>query len=250
VPEAFQGEGFTIVLPTYNEAGNIARMVGHLRDLYPQAQVLVMDDDSPDGTGELVNRLFSSDAGVKVVVRRGSQRGLSASVVQGISECDTPFFIVMDADFQHPPAEAGGLMSALSQGADVCVAVRRDRNALGKRRKLYSQGAEFLSRCYLWLIDRQSSRDNMSGFFGGRSEMITRYLSENENELEPAGFKILFDILKFLPRDASLAEWEYDFGVREEGESKIGSGIIVSILRQCGTPGRALASVYRRLSPS
>lgn len=244
MPDKFSEEDFTVILPTYNEAGNIVRMLSQIRSLYPQVNILVMDDDSPDATGRAVEESFPDDRGISARVRRGVPRGLTASVIDGIRECGTPFFIVMDADFQHPPSEARGLMSALADGADLCVGVRRNRQALGRKRMFYSQGAELLSLLYLRFIGQQSSRDNMSGFFAGRSDLVSRCLSENASKLQPSGFKILFDVLKFLPPDARLSEWEYDFEARAEGESKIGSGIIISILRQCGRLGGLAADFY------
>jgi dolichol-phosphate mannosyltransferase len=244
VPDDFRQEDFTVILPTYNEAGNIVRMLSEIRRLYPNVNILVMDDDSPDGTGRLVADSFMDDVAIRSVVRKDVPRGLSASIIDGIQGCGTPFFIVMDADFQHPPAEIKGLMSAMAGGADICVGVRRSREALGRKRKFYSQGAEMLSRLYLCFIGQASSRDNMSGFFAARSDMVSERLSQNASQLQPAGFKILFDVLKFLPPQVRLAEWEYDFGTREEGESKIGSGIIISILRQCGRLGGMAADAY------
>jgi dolichol-phosphate mannosyltransferase len=95
----------TIILPTYREAGNIQKMVAYLRELYPDFFVLIMDDNSRDGSKELIEDL--NDPMVRFVERGPDDRGLSASIFQGIMETGTEFFINMDADFQHPPEAVG-----------------------------------------------------------------------------------------------------------------------------------------------
>ena len=244
VPEGTLEENFTIILPTFNESGNIVKMVGCLRSFHPGASILIMDDDSPDGTGSKVTESYGDDGHVRIVIRQNTPKGLSASVIDGIELTTTKFFIVMDSDFQHPPQTVPLLMEKMDGGADVCVGVRVDRNALGAKRKLFSQGAELLSRSYLWFIGKQSSRDNMSGLFAGKTEMVSKCLQDNRKELEIIGFKVLFDIMKFIPSDARLEEITFNFAKREAGESKIGSGTIASILRQCGKPGRYMARKY------
>jgi len=248
VPEGYSEKNFTIILPTFNESGNIVKMIGYLRSSHPDTSILIMDDDSPDGTGSKVIETYGNDERVRLVVRRNTQRGLSASVIEGIELTSTEFFLVMDADFQHPPEMIPFLMEKMIDGADLCVGTRIDRDALGAKRKFFSQGAELLSRIYLWFIGKQTSRDNMSGFFAGKTAIVSKCLQENYGDLEISGFKVLFDILKLLPIDAHLGEIEFTFGKREAGESKIGTGTIASILRQCGRPGRYSARKYEVLS--
>lgn len=248
MPEDLLGENFTIILPTYNESGNILKMIEHLRTSHPDTSILIMDDNSPDGTGSKVIEAYGDDEHVKLVIRRNVQKGLSASVIEGIEQTSTKFFLVMDSDFQHPPEIIPVVMGKMTTGADLCVGVRINRNALGTKRKLFSQGAELLSFVYLWFIGKQSSRDNMSGLFAGKTEIVSKCLHDNREDLEIAGFKVLFDILKFLPSDAHIEEITFNFGRRETGESKIGTGTIASILRQCGMPGRYTAQTYNRFN--
>ena len=97
-------DGCTVILPTYNEEANIGDMIDTLRGMYPDFHVLVMDDNSKDGTQNAVTERASKDDHVRLIVRDPNDRGLSASIFQGIQETRTRYFINMDSDFQHPPS--------------------------------------------------------------------------------------------------------------------------------------------------
>lgn len=141
MPEDLLGENFTIILPTYNESGNILKMIEHLRTSHPDTSILIMDDNSPDGTGSKVIEAYGDDEHVKLVIRRNVQKGLSASVIEGIEQTSTKFFLVMDSDFQHPPEIIPVVMGKMTTGADLCVGVRINRNALGTKKKTFFPGS-------------------------------------------------------------------------------------------------------------
>jgi dolichol-phosphate mannosyltransferase len=114
-----------VVLPTYNEAANLDWIVGRLRAEVPEADVLVVDDDSPDGTGRLADRLASADAGVQVLHRR-SKEGLGAAYVAGFRvalEAGYDVVAEMDADGSHQPAQLPALLAAL-RDADLVIGSR------------------------------------------------------------------------------------------------------------------------------
>jgi dolichol-phosphate mannosyltransferase len=245
------GEGsldrFTIVLPTYNEVENISTLVDELFRLYPGISISVIDDGSKDGTVEAVRALQEKNEALMLVQRNPENKGLTAALMEGISAVKTDFFIVMDADFQHPPASVGDLMQKISGGADLVVGVRVNKGPLTLSRRIASGGAHKLAAGYLWFCRKPRSRDVMSGFFGGRTDFSRRVISEYGKKFERRGFKVLFDLLKHAPRDTRLEEAQFVFGERAGGESKLNSDIILSVMKQCGVAGKMLGTTIQLL---
>jgi len=234
-------DDLTVILPTYNEGGNIQSMLETLVSLYPRVSIVVADDNSKDETSDLVRSFSSKHPKARLLSRDPSDRGLTASIMEGISETRTKWFVVMDADFQHPPESVGGMYGLLTEGADMAVGKREDKTSLSFSRMLASWGANALARSYLAVMRRPTTEDTMSGFFGGRTDICQEVVAEHGRKFERAGFKVLFDILKFLPRDIVVKELEFQFSSRRAGKSKLSSGVILSILRQCGLAGKAAA---------
>jgi dolichol-phosphate mannosyltransferase len=235
----------TVILPTYKEAGNIQRMAKRLRELYPDFHILIMDDNSDDGSKELIEEL--NDPMTSFIERNPEDRGLSASILQGISDCETDFFINMDCDFQHPPEAVAYAYERLKNGADLCIGIREERTALSPMRWIASWGAHTMAMTTLWLRDKKGSKDIMSGFFGGRTELYQQVIREHRDEMDMRGFKALFDLLKFGPSDVNIEEITFKFGKREAGESKIDKNVMMSILRQCEPLGNPLANIAERI---
>ncbi|MDW5561792.1 MAG: glycosyltransferase [Methanomassiliicoccus sp.] len=238
---------FSIIIPTYDEVRNIDRMIIRLLELYPGVKVLVLDDNSKDGTIEAVTALEASKKDVSLVIRDPGDRGLTAAVMDGIARTTTPYYIVMDADFQHPPETLAEIMAALEGGADMVIGKREHKEALNWKRRTSSDAAQFLAHTYLRMHRQPHPDDIMSGLFGARTDMSQKIVTENGILFEKKGFKVLFDLLKFVPRDITVAEVHYQFGDRADGESKLSSTIITSILRQCGLPGKCVAYVADRV---
>jgi len=232
---------YTVILPTYNEVQNIPPMVEELLTRYPGVRVLVVDDDSYDGTPEAVRELMARHPGVDLLSRDPQDRGLTASLMDGIAAVTTEHFVAMDADFQHPPAVVEGIMRELAEGHVLVVGTRNDIRAMSVSRRLASWGANFLAQAYLFVHRQRRPHDLMSGFFGGQTAVWREVILSKGARFERRGFKVLFDLMKFGPRDVDIAEVRYDFGERAGGESKLNSRVIISLLRQCGVLGRALA---------
>ena len=234
--------GCTVILPTYNEEANIGRMVDTLRAMYPDFMVLVMDDNSKDSTQSIVSERASADPMVRLVVRDPADRGLSASIFEGIELTETEFFINMDADFQHPPSALQGMYGQLKDGADLSIGVRKDRTNLSSfTRWVGSWGAHYLAAFTLRMHDRQLSSDIMSGLFGGKADLCRSVIREHRDDFQMRGFKALFDLMKYIPKDVRIEETVFEFGERQGGESKLSSGIIISLLKQCDGWGMFLA---------
>jgi len=235
-------EDFTIILPTLNEGQNIQLMLESLTSLYPSAKILVIDDSSTDGTQAKVKEYARLHRQVSLIERERKDRGLTASVMEGILFSETPYFVVLDADFQHPPEAIKDIVSALKKGNDVVIGVRKNKRKLSFTRKISSWGAHSLASLYLRVRRKKRSRDTMSGFFGGRTEFCKRIVIENYDKFERRGFKILFDILKFSPHWTRISEIEFEFGERRGGSSKLDAKVVLSIMRQCGIFGKGLAA--------
>ncbi|QLH75033.1 MAG: glycosyltransferase [Methanomassiliicoccales archaeon] len=231
---------FTVILPTLNEVDNIVPMLEALVGLYPKASIIVVDDNSKDGTVQKA-REFGMRHDIIVIERDPDKKGLTASIMDGIMATKTEFFVVMDADFQHPPESVGRLVQELQNGNDLVIGVREDRGKLSSMRRLASWGADTMARTYLRFKGQPTSVDTMSGFFGGRTELCKRVIETKGDKFEMKGFKGLFDLLRFVPKGSKIAEVEFKFDSRRSGQSKLSSTIILSIMRQCGIGGKALA---------
>ena len=117
-----------MVIPTYNEAGNIAAMIDAVMEAVPSGSILVVDDGSPDGTADLVQAQAASYAEGQVqVLRRSAKAGLGTAYVDGFRWAMThghDVVVQMDADFQHDPASLPDLLAAIDNGADMAIGSR------------------------------------------------------------------------------------------------------------------------------
>ena len=234
---------FTIIIPTLNEGQNIVPLLDALSKIYHSARMLVVDDSSVDGTPEKVEAYSETSQRVSLIKRKPSDRGLTASIMDGIFLTTTPCFVVLDADFQHPPEAVGRIMEGVLKGSDIAIGVRKDKSGLQFARKISSWGAHNMASAYLKVMRKARSKDNMSGFFGGRTDLCREIIVKKESRFQRQGFKALFDLLKFAPKDVRITEIKYDFGERRDGTSKLTSNVVISIMRQCGLGGKALAAL-------
>jgi len=238
-----------MVVPTYNERDRLSELVTRLFEAANASgvalELVIVDDNSPDGTGPLADELARSHR-MKVIHRAG-KLGLGTAVVEGFSAATADVVGVMDADFSHPPALVPKMLAAFrSTGADVLVASRYVPGGSTPnwpfKRRLLSRVACLLAR------PLSPIRDAASGFFLIRSE-IARSVT-----IKAGGFKICLElIVRGWP--TRLVELPYQFDDRELGESKMStreaSGYLVQLkdlylLRwsKLGRPRRE----YRQLS--
>jgi glycosyltransferase involved in cell wall biosynthesis len=210
-----------VIVPTRNEAGNVAPLLARLEKVLPDERVEVLFvDDSEDGTERAVEREATRcRRRVGVIHRPPDERrgGLGGAVVDGIRATRTPWICVMDGDLQHPPEVVAALWAqARRSGADIVVASRyQDRRpvgGLGAVRRLVSRVATAGARLVLPRRLRAVS-DPLSGFF------LVRRAAIDVDRLRPKGFKILLEILSRTP-GLRAAEVSFEFGVRHAGESK------------------------------
>lgn len=208
-----------VVIPTFNERGNIAELIRRL-DLTLQGlqwEAIFVDDDSPDGTADLVRSFARRDTRIRIL-QRIHRRGLASACIEGIMSSSAEVVAVMDADLQHDEAVLPQMLQRLrDESLDVVVGTR---NASGgsmgdfaSHRVLLSRLGHKLSRA----ICSCEVTDPMSGYF-----MVTRsFFMEVVHNLQSTGFKILVDIFASSPRPVRFAEVGYCFRCRQHGQSKL-----------------------------
>ncbi len=216
---------FSLVLPTYNEAANLEGMVRALTETLEAAavsfEVVIVDDDSPDGTGRIADQLAAGSGGrVRALHRRG-ERGLGTAVLAGWRSAKGEVLAVMDADGQHPPDLIPRLLEVLDQGAALVIASRYISGSHIPRWNLLRRlGSRFATALIRLALPRAAAgvRDPLSGCFALRRELIQGI------ELKPLGFKILLEVLMRAPL-TRVAEVEYVFAAREAGKSKLSARV-------------------------
>ncbi|MDR2866963.1 MAG: glycosyltransferase [Methanomassiliicoccaceae archaeon] len=235
----------TIVIPTYNEEKNIVNMAKYIRNLYPDFRIMFMDDNSTDSSKRLIEEL--NDPKTRLVTRRPEDRGLAASVLQGIVECGTDYFMTIDCDFQHPPEALGDMYKEMEKGCDLCVGTRVDRFALGFVRWAGSWAFNVYCDLYLLYHGKRIVEDLMSGLIAGRTDVFVPVIKDNWKGLEMKGWKVLLDLLKFGPSDMKISTAKYRFGKRAEGESHISGNVVLTTFNQCGRFGKFCGKLYVKI---
>jgi dolichol-phosphate mannosyltransferase len=234
----------TVVAPTFNESVNLRHLVDAVEEALQHVdyELLIVDDDSPDLTWQHAEELASRSNRIRVL-RRRSDPGLAAAVIDGFSCAKGEFVACIDADLQHDPAILPAMLNNLKEGHDLIIGSRyvahggiRDWNSL---RRLQSWIATKLAKVCLGV----EVSDPMSGFFMMRREDFLQV----RDKLCPQGFKILLEILVAM-QPQNLMEVPYVFGPRLAGKSKLGAGVVFSYLRQLLRLGsRRLATKFRGL---
>jgi dolichol-phosphate mannosyltransferase len=206
----------SIVIPTYNEKDNIVPLVERLCKTLAgrQFEILFVDDNSKDGTVDIIARMAESFP-VKVMVRT-KERGLATAVLHGIKYAQGNIIGVMDADLQHPPEINAKLLKALDEGADMAIGSRYVPGGgvpnWGLLRRIISKGASTIAHLALPTI--RNIKDPMSGLY-----MFKRSALGNV-ELKPIGYKILLEML-VMGNFKKVVEVPFIFEDRSSGRSKM-----------------------------
>jgi dolichol-phosphate mannosyltransferase len=208
-----------VVVPTFNERGNVPELLRRLELALAgiHYEVIVVDDDSPDGTADVVRELARHDSRVRIL-QRLDRRGLSSACIEGMLASSAPCIAVIDADLQHDEKVLPSMLARLrEEKLDIVIGTRHAAggsvgNFAESRAKL-SDAGKGLSR----LITHAELSDPMSGFF----LLDRRFFDEVSRSLSGLGFKILLDLIASSPRPVRLAEIPYHFGERLHGESKL-----------------------------
>jgi dolichol-phosphate mannosyltransferase len=205
----------SIVIPTYNERARLGELVTRVldvcRDHHIAGEIIVVDDNSPDGTGALADEL-AERLPLRVVHRRG-KLGLGTAVIDGFAAARGSVLGVMDADLSHPPDVLPRMLAALdSYGADLVIA---SRYVSGGSTRNWPVVRRAMSR-FACLLARPltSARDATSGYF-----LIRRHAAD-QVQIEAGGFKICLELL-VRGQVETIVEVPYDFVDRAAGESKM-----------------------------
>jgi len=198
----------TLILPTYNEVGTIKSLLEELL-LLPFHEVLVADDNSPDGTGQIV--LFMMKGYSKLSINFKERKGLGSAVRTAAASVKTPYSMVMDSDGQHSPKDAERLLGNFTGCEELVIGSRwlqgGNSPGLSWRRKLISR----ILTLYCNLRCQTKSSDPLSGMFIAKTHLV-----RNTTE---TGFKILYDILRD-HKDLFIYEVPITLGYRKTGTSK------------------------------
>ena len=218
----------SVIVPTFNERKNmrplIKRIDMSIKDM--KHEIIVVDDNSQDGTAQAVREL-SKKYPVRLVVRK-NEKGLATAVLEGFKQAKGDVYAVIDADLQHPPEALMPLIYEACNGNDIAIGSRyageQGKDTFGEfklHRKVMSKGANMLAKV---LVPKAANvKDIQSGFFAMKKSVIQGV------ELKPTGYKILLEILA-MGNYKIVKEVSYDFGKREYGSSKLGATTIFNYI--------------------
>jgi dolichol-phosphate mannosyltransferase len=208
-----------IVLPTYNESANVGPIVDRLAKALAgiHYEVIFVDDDSPDGTADVVRRLARERDNLRVLHRIG-RRGLASACIEGILVAAAPFVAVMDADMQHDESILPEMLRRMREdNLDLVVGSRNIAGgSMGEFASWRVKLSQMGKRLSMMGAEHELS-DPMSGFFMVRVATFERFA----HRLSGIGFKILLDIVLSAGPGLRIGEMPYTFRLREHGESKL-----------------------------
>lgn len=222
----------TVVIPTYNERLNIEELVSQILSLGPEYDVLIVDDNSPDGTGEVVAQLVREDSRVDVIHRAG-KAGLGTAYMAGLTRAlsaGVDYVAQMDADFSHAPEYlAMFLTTAEETGADVVIGTRY---AQGGRIRNWPLTRHLLSRVgngYARLLLGKQFSDYTSGFMLHRASALRKIPF---GELGCTNFAFLLELkVEYGRRGLHTVEMPIEFVNRTRGNSKITLAVVFEAFR-------------------
>lgn len=218
----------SVVVPTFNERDNVTVLYRRLDATLAGIpwEVVFVDDNSPDGTWEVVRALARKDPRVRCI-RRIGRRGLSGACIEGILASSAPYAAVMDADLQHDETQLPKMVGLLQGGeAELVVGSRYveggSADSFNKQRAGISAVATEVARRVL----KVEVADPMSGFFMIRRDRFEQLAPQ----LSTQGFKILLDIVASAQGKLRTVEIPFTFGSRQHGESKLDSMVALDFL--------------------
>ena len=208
----------SVILPTYNEKGNIVELINEiikeLSTIEVEREIVVVDDNSPDGTGRIVQDAFSGDKSVKVFIRTQG-RGLATAVRYGVEKSSGNFIAVMDTDFNHDPKMLPQMIEFLKH-YDVISGSRFTMG--GGMEPTYRYIGSFFFNMFIRIILRTQIQDNLSGFFSIRKEKL---LSLDFDKIFH-GYGDYFTRLLYLSekQNYKILEVPVFYQIRKSGQSK------------------------------
>ena len=228
---AAPGGGVWVVLPTYNEAENVGPITAAILDALPEATVLVVDDDSPDGTGRLADELAAADPRIRVR-HRALKQGLGRAYLDGFGvalSSGATTIVQMDADFSHDPAALPGLVAPIAdETADLVIGSRYTAGGgvvdWGLGRRIVSRGGSIFARIVLGL----GPNDLTGGFKAWRAATLSAVPFDG---VHAGGYVFQIEMTFRASRaGARIREVPITFRDRRVGQSKMSRRIVVEAL--------------------
>jgi len=218
----------SVVVPTFNERDNVTvlyrRLAATLADI--PWEVVFVDDNSPDGTWQVVRDLARQDNRVRCI-RRIGRRGLSGACIEGILASSAPYAAVIDADLQHDETQLPKMVKLLQDGqAELVVGSRYIEGGSAASFDKQRAGASAFATEIARRVLRVDIADPVSGFFMIRRDRFEQLAPQ----LSTQGFKILLDIVATAKGGLRTVEIPYTFGTRQHGESKLDSMVALDFL--------------------
>jgi dolichol-phosphate mannosyltransferase len=218
----------SVVVPTFNERDNVTVLYRRLEATLAgiRWEVVFVDDNSPDGTWEVVRGLARQDPRVRCI-RRIGRRGLSGACIEGILASSAPYAAVIDADLQHDETQLPKMVGLLQNGeAELVVGSRYIEGGSADSFNKSRAGASQLATEVAKRVLKVEIADPMSGFFMIRRDKFEQLAPQ----LSTQGFKILLDIVATAEGKLRTIEVPFTFGSRQHGESKLDSMVALDFL--------------------
>ena len=228
---SFRPPQIAVIVPSYNERDNIELLYEKVALALGDTpwEMIVVDDNSPDGTADVVNELSRVYANIRCV-RRFGRRGLASACIEGMAVTAAPYVAVIDADHQHDETILPKMLAEALNGADLVVGSRfAEGGSAGDGLSATRLSGSNLANRLAGMIAGQAVSDPMSGFFLIRREAAL----EAAPKLASDGFKILIDLIVTSARMGKplrIAEVPYTFRPRHAGESKMNPLIVIQYL--------------------
>lgn len=230
----------TVIIPTYNERENIPLLIERIFSVLSgnlSFEVLVVDDDSPDGTAAVVRELQENYSNLELIVRKG-EKGLTGACIAGFVRSQSRLTAVMDGDLQHRPETLIDLKRALEfENAGLAIASRYCRGGgveeWSRQRLRISRIGTFMAG---YLLGHRVT-DPLTGFFMIKTSVLKPLIPQ----IQGSGFKVLLAILNVMPRSIRVAEVPLVFRPRVHGVSKLSFNVVVDfifLLVHCYLGGR------------
>ena len=219
-----------IILPTYNEIESLERILGRIRQLVPQADVIIVDDSSPDGTGRLADRLAATDPGL-TVLHRPAKDGLGRAYLAGFAhalERHYRYVVEIDADGSHDPADLSIMLDLAAAGADLVIGSRWVRGGSVRNWPWIRQVVSRAGNTYSRVMLRSGIHDITAGFRVYRTEALRTL---NLSAVSSQGYCFQVELAWRLERAGKrIVEHPIVFTERAAGRSKMHLGIVVEAL--------------------
>lgn len=217
-----------VIIPTYNEAENIAALITELFRVMPaDTRILVVDDGSPDGTAEIVRKIATGEPRVSLMSRPGKLgmgSAYRAAFRRVLDEGGDDCIVTMDADFSHHPRYLPELIAALAAGADLVIGSRYVSGGSIENWELWRQALSWGGNWYVRVITGLPIRDCTAGLSCMRTDFLRRVPFE---KIVPSGYAWWFTLrMMFFRRGARIAEVPITFTERRRGQSKINAHIV------------------------